>query len=111
MNRFVIVDGLPYLLADGKTYAVRWDAQGFTVGAEVKLASVPVWTHPERAILAKCAACLDSIGGSENGTLGEEALCDMTVAELKEFAEAHGIDLGEAKKKQDIINAIKNGGA
>ena len=39
MNRFVIVDGLPYLYADGKTYAVRWDEKGFTVGAEVNLAS------------------------------------------------------------------------
>ena len=62
MNRFVIVDGLPFLLANGKTYAVRWDEKGFTVGAEVKLASVPFVTHSELAIKAKCAGKLDSIG-------------------------------------------------
>lgn len=61
MNRFVIVDGLPYLFANGKTFAVRWDLQGFTVGAEVKLASVPAITHGELAVKAKCQT-LDSIG-------------------------------------------------
>ncbi len=62
MNRFVIVDGLPYLLANGKTYKVRWDDKGFTVGAEVKLASVPSVTYCELSIKAKCAGKLDSIG-------------------------------------------------
>lgn len=62
MNRFVIVDDLPFLLANGKTYAVRWDDKGFTVGAEVKLASAPSVTHSEVAVKAKCAAHLDSIG-------------------------------------------------
>ena len=32
---------------------------------------------------------------------------DMTVAELKEYAEANGIDLGEASKKNDILAAVK----
>jgi len=64
MNRFVIVDGLPFLLANGKTYAVRWDDKGFTVGAEVKLASVPAVTHSEIAVKAKCAT-LDSIGATD----------------------------------------------
>jgi hypothetical protein len=63
--RFVIVDGLPYLFAKGKTYAVRWDKEGFTVGAEVKLASVPDVTFSELSILAKCAGTLDSIGGEK----------------------------------------------
>lgn len=65
MNRFVIVDGLPYLYADGKTLAVRWDETGFTVGAEVKLKSVPAVTYNELSIKAKCAACLDSIGANQ----------------------------------------------
>ena len=65
MNRFVIVNGLPYLLANGKTYAVRWDEKGFTVGAEVKLASVPSVTHSDIAIKAKCRGNLDSIGVPE----------------------------------------------
>lgn len=62
MNRFVIVDGLPYLVFNEKTYAVRWDEEGFTVGAEVKLASVPDIHYSEVSILAKCAGSLDSIG-------------------------------------------------
>lgn len=61
-NRFIIVDGLPYLLAkDGKIYAVRWDDNGFTVGTEVNIASVPDETYSELSVKAKCAACLDSI--------------------------------------------------
>ena len=63
MNRFVIVDGLPYLAAGGKTYAVRWDKKGFTVGAEVDLPSVPEVTYSELEIMAQCARHLDSIGG------------------------------------------------
>lgn len=30
----------------------------------------------------------------------------MTVAELKEYAEQHGIDLGDASKKEDILSVI-----
>lgn len=62
MNKYIIVDGLPYLLADGKVYAVRWDDKGYTVGAEVKMASVPSVTYSEVSIKAKCAGNLDSIG-------------------------------------------------
>jgi len=65
MNKFVIVNGLPYLYADGKTYAVRWDEKGFTVGAEVELTSVPSVTYSEISIKAKCAGHLDSIGEAE----------------------------------------------
>ena len=68
MSRFVIANGLPYLLAHGKTYAVRWDDNGFTVGAEVKLASAPSVTHGELAIKAKCAGKLDSIGAKPKAT-------------------------------------------
>lgn len=66
MNRFVIVDSLPYLFANGKTFAVRWDEEGFTVGAEVELASVPSVTHSELAVKAKCGDNLDSIGAAES---------------------------------------------
>ena len=60
MNKFVIADGLPYLFANGKTFAVRWDSEGFTVGAEVKLASAPSLPMNELSVMAKCAV-LDSI--------------------------------------------------
>lgn len=68
MNRFVIVDGLPYLIDGGKTFAVRWDDKGFTVGAEVKLASVPEVTLSELSVKAKCADKLDSIGADKPAT-------------------------------------------
>lgn len=66
MNEFIIVDGLPYLYADGKAYAVRWDEAGFTVGAEVKLASAPMVTYSELSVTAKCAGHLDSIGADND---------------------------------------------
>lgn len=62
MNRFIIVDGLPYLYVKGKANSVRWDEKGFTVGAEVELTSAPSVTYPEVSIMAKCAGNLDSIG-------------------------------------------------
>ena len=65
MNRFVIVDGLPYLWAGGKYYAVRWDDKGFTVGAEVELPSIPTATYSELEIFAQCRSQLDSIGGKK----------------------------------------------
>lgn len=36
---------------------------------------------------------------------------DMTVSELKEYAEKHSIDLKGATKKDDILAVIKGGGA
>lgn len=62
MNKFIIMNGLPYLYADGKAFCVRWNEEGFTVGAEVKLASAPETTYSETSIMAQCAGSLDSIG-------------------------------------------------
>lgn len=117
MNRFVIVGGLPYLFANGKTYSVRWDEMGFTVGAEVELASVPACTYSELSVLAKCADHLDSIhapeatqeqADQENQTESTERidLDSMTLKELKEYANAQGIDLNGLTKKSDILSAI-----
>lgn len=122
MNRFVIVDGLPYLLAHGKTYSVRWDEKGFTVGAEVELASVPARTFSELSVRAKCAGHLDSIHAPE----GKQEQADqdkqqestnepeeptvydrMTVKELKVYADTFGVDIDGLTRKADIINAIK----
>lgn len=143
MNKFIIVDGLPYLLANGKVYCVRWDESGFTVGAEVEMASVPDRTYSELSIKAKCAGRLDSISAKqseqeddnaegentedqqsdESGNAeddeqkqseqedGNEAIEDMTLAELKEYAEEHGIKLGSARTKGaiiELINAAEN---
>lgn len=120
MNRFVIVDGLPYLFANGKTFAVRWDEKGFTVGAEVELASVPDRTYSELSIKAKCANNLDSIGAiqedqdntdldDKEGQEDQDNLDDMTLAELKDYAKEHDIDLNGARTKAAIIEAIKAG--
>lgn len=118
MNRFVIVNELPFLLAHGKTYAVRWDSKGFTVGAEVKLASVPTVTYSELSIKAKCAGHLDSITVRKEPEQREPEqqeqevdFSDMTVAELKEYAASNGIDLGDARKKADILETIKKANA
>lgn len=122
MNRFVIVDGLPYLLAHGKTYSVRWDEKGFTVGAEVELASVPARTFSELSVRAKCAGHLDSIHAPEEkqeqadqdkqqestNEPEEPTVYDrMTVKELKVYAETFGVDIDGLTRKADIINAIK----
>lgn len=107
--RFVIVHGLPYLLAHGKTYSVRWDEKGFTVGAEVKLASVPARTFSALSVQAKCAGHLDSISapGATQEQAEHEDLDAMSVKELKAYAEEHGIDLNGLTKKADILKAIK----
>lgn len=133
MNRFVIVDCLPYLLANGKAYPVRWDEKGFTVGAEVELTSVPTRTYSELSVLAKCAGHLDSIlqpeaeqdqADQENQQDSTEdtepvqdeqpeviepvtALDKMTVKELKVYADTFDIDIDGLTKKSDILNAIK----
>ena len=128
MNRFVIVDGLPYLLANGKTYSVRWNEEGFTVGAEVELTSVPTRTYSELSVFAKCADHLDSITAPEatqeeadeptEDTEPEQvepdeqpeepsALDKMTVKELKVYADTFNIDIDGLTKKADIIKAIK----
>lgn len=122
MNRFVIVDGLPYLLRNGKTFAVRWNEKGFTVGAEVELASVPTVTHSDIAIKAKCRGHLDSIAAQQEPEQEQEVqepeqeqeevdFSGMTVPELKEYAASNGIDLGDARKKADILEAIQNANA
>ena len=142
MNRFIIVDGLPYLYADGKAYAVRWDEEGFTVGTEVELTFVPEVTYSELSVTAKCHDCLNSIDEPENqvndtdtegqnddtdnmqaenqvndtDTEGQNddtdipeapAFEELTVSKLKDYAAEHGIDLGKATKKADIIAVIR----
>lgn len=109
MNRFIIVDGLPYLYVHNKAYAVRWDDKGFSVGAEVELTSVPAVTYPELSIKAKCAD-LDSIKGAEPVTEDdskvEKPLSEMTLEELKGYAKSHDIKLGSARTKDAIIEKI-----
>lgn len=119
MMRFVIADGLPYLLHDGKTYAVCIGEKSLTVGAEVKLASVPAVTYSLLSVKAKFPHALDSIGKQEQPVETEqeeepsqeqpvETLEEMTLNQLKALAEEKGVKLGNARKKADIIKAIKD---
>lgn len=63
MQEFIIIDGLPYLLHDGKAYAVRWDDKGFTVGSVYRggIAATDFPRLSELSVKAKCKI-LDSIG-------------------------------------------------
>lgn len=108
MNRFHIVDGLPYLIADGKYYSCRWKENQFTVGAEVKDLPAPSWVYSEREVLAKCS-CVDSIGheGTNTQSKPSKDIEDMTVAELRQYANNIGIELRQRASKAEIITAIK----
>ena len=130
MTRFIIVDGLPFLYANGKAYSVRWDEKGFTVGSEVELASEPSVTYSELSIKAKCAGHLDSISASmpenqetdadeEKEPENQETDADeeteikpdfeeMKVDDLKKYASDNGIALKGARTKPEIIEAINN---
>ena len=102
MNRFIIIDGLPYLYANGNVYAVRWDSEGFTVGEKVDIKTDSPMTFNELSIKAKCT-CLDSIGTTQT----DIEIDKMNLAELKNFAKAHDIKLNGARSKEDIVKAIK----
>lgn len=120
MMRFVIADGLPFLLHNGKTYAVCIGEKSLQVGAEVKLASVPEETYSLLSVRAKFPHALDSIGKQEQSVETEQeeepsqeqsvetvSLEDMTLPQLKAIANGKGITLGYARKKAEIIKAIK----
>lgn len=94
-----------------KKFKLRYEGYTFGEGAEIDIpeaeakklvAESPkqfeyVPDTPEEA--AEKEKILTADGESFN-------LDGMTVAQLKEFAKENGIDIGEATKKQDIIDAI-----
>ncbi len=151
MNKYVIVEGKPYLFADGRAYAARRNKDGFTVGKAVELPEIPKRTYSELSINAKFPDGFDSIDEDAvntpeeaeeaeafsavseeaiDGTMGltadeddivlvrdgkdlviqEEAEAfapdEMTVAELREYAKEHGYELGGARTRAEIIEAI-----
>lgn len=67
MQEFIIIDGLPYLFADGKAYAARWDDEGFTLGEVFREGISPsdFIRLSELSVKAKCQGRLDSIGKVE----------------------------------------------
>ncbi|MFD1203586.1 Rho termination factor N-terminal domain-containing protein [Sporosarcina contaminans] len=79
---------------------------------KVKVKSVPVryegtTYQPDEEFSMKAEHVIDSlVEVSEEDTFEPKTVEEMTVSELKEYAAEHDIDLGEAKKKDDILAAI-----
>lgn len=98
-----------------KKFKLRYEGYTFGAGAEIDIpeaeakklvAESPeqfeyVPDTPEEAAEKAKIIVTDKETGEENFNLD-----GMTVAQLKEFAKENGIDIGEATKKQDIIDAI-----
>lgn len=98
-----------------KKFKLRYAGRTFGAGAEIDIpeaeAKKLVAANPEQFEYVpdtpEEAAEKAKIIVTDNET-GEESfnLDGMTVAQLKEFAKEKNIDIGEATKKQDIIDAI-----
>lgn len=98
-----------------KKFKLRYEGYTFGEGAEIDIPEAEVKKlvaeSPEQfeyvSDTPEEAAEKAKIIVTDNET-GEEGfnLDGMTVAQLKEFAKENGIDIGEATKKQDIIDAI-----
>lgn len=115
MNRFILVDGLPYLYANNSAFAVRWDEAGVTVGDATDVPIIPYPVYSEREVKAKCAV-LDSIGAIHENQENQEstegtAFDEMTLADLNAYAKEHNINLNGARTKATIIEAIHAGQA
>lgn len=98
-----------------KKFKLRYEGYTFGAGAEIDIpeaeAKKLVAANPEQFEYVpdtpEEAAEKAKIIVTDKET-GEESfnLDGMTIAQLKEFAKENGIDIGEATKKQDIIDAI-----
>ena len=98
-----------------KKFKLRYNGETFGAGAVLDLpaadAEALLKANPEQfeyvpdtpEMAAEKAKIL--VTDAETGEEGFN-LDGMTVAQLKEFAKENGIDIGEATKKQDIIDAI-----
>lgn len=98
-----------------KKFKLRYEGYTFGAGAEIDIpeaeakklvAESPeqfeyVPDTPEEAAEKAKIIVTDKEPGEESFNLD-----GMTIAQLKEFAKENGIDIGEATKKQDIIDAI-----
>lgn len=98
-----------------KKFKLRYEGYTFGAGAEIDIpeaeakklvAESPeqfeyVPDTPEEAAEKAKIIVTDKETGEKSFNLD-----GMTIAQLKEFAKENGIDIGEATKKQDIIDAI-----
>lgn len=98
-----------------KKFKLRYEGYTFGAGAEIDIPAAEakklVAESPEQFEYVpdtpEEAAEKAKIIVTDNETSEESFNLDgMTVAQLKEFAKENGIDIGEATKKQEIIDAI-----
>ena len=95
MYSFVVVDGFPFLLSDGKFFKVRWDETGFTIGEEVKLKKIPSVTYNEHSIKTKCTV-MNSIDPEKEEPEKEEPEQDQ-------------IEQNAEEPEQDVIEDVVEG--
>lgn len=100
MNKYVIVDGKPYLFADGRAYSVRRNEEGFTVGKAVELTEIPTRTYSELSINAKFPSGFDSIGVDNENTPDETDEADAFEAVSEEAIDGVG---GLTADADDIV--------
>ena len=96
MYSFVVVDGFPFLLSDGKFFKVRWDETGFTIGEEVKLKKIPSVTYNEHSIKTKCTV-MNSIDPEKD------------IDPEKEEPEKDQTEQNAEEPEQDVIEDVVEG--
>lgn len=94
MSKYVIVNGLPYLYAEnGKTYKVRQDEKGLTIGDEVKFDKMPKKTYTDLSIKAKYHGKFDSIAeATEAQVAAPKKAARRKAAEPAEIAEEPAVE-------------------
>ena len=104
MQEFIIIDGLPYLLHDGKAFAVRWDDEGFTLGEVFKedISPSDFITLSELSVKAKCQGRLDSIG-----TVDEKETVEPEAEETEEKAEPEAEETPKPKRGRKAKGEVK----
>ncbi len=92
-----------------KKFKLRYCGETFAAGAVLDIPEKDV-----QALMQANPEQFECMPAEKNATLATDTAPDtedinldsMTVAQLKEFAKENGIDIGDASKKQDIIDTI-----
>lgn len=108
MNKYVIVEGKPYLFADGRAYGVRKNSEGLTVGKAVELPEIPTRTYSELSINAKFVDGFDSIGDDAVNTPVEadtfDAVSEKAIGASVGFvADADADDIVIVRDGKDLV--------
>ncbi|MCM3131895.1 hypothetical protein M3629_03815 [Paenibacillus polysaccharolyticus] len=81
---------------------IKYNKQPYKAGEEIEVELKDI-----AEMIAKGVVSEDTEVPVEDKTPAETDINKMKVDELKEYAEKNGIDLGEATKKEEILNVIK----